>query len=396
MTPAARAQAAIELLDQIIAAARDDGAAADTLIARYFRDRRYAGSKDRRAVRDLVYRAVRRYGDAPATGRAAMVGLAKDDADLAGLFDGSPHGPAPIQLEEAATEPSLLPQWILPKLATIADKAEQTALLYRAPLHIRANLLKASEPEIYSRWPEAERIAGTRAGYALPAGTDVPDDGIADVQDAGSQLIAQACEVRPGMTVLDLCAGAGGKTLALAIDMVSDGKGQGRLIAADAVRDRLSRLDPRAERAGYGDWIETLLLNGGRESETLQPLNDQCDVVLIDAPCSGSGTWRRNPEARWRLTPARLERIVALQARLLTVAAPLVKSGGRLVYAVCSLIDQEGRDQVQQFVSDNMQWRVVHHSGSETAPGRSWGGGTLLTPHHDGTDGFFFAVLEKA
>ena len=395
MTPAARVQAAIDLLDLIIASARDDGAAADTLIARYFRDRRYAGSKDRRAVRDLVYRAVRAYGDPPPSGRAAMVGIARQDTELAALFDGSAHGPAPISADEQAPIGALLPNWIIAAFAGLIDEAEQVALLDRAPLHVRRNPLRASAEDVQARWAEARALDGTAYGYALPAGTDVPDDGMADVQDAGSQIISQACQAQPGLTVLDLCAGAGGKTLALAADMVRGDSIKGRLIAADAVRDRLARLVPRAERAGYAGQIETLLLNAGREGEALAPLAGRCDIVLIDAPCSGSGTWRRNPEARWRLTPARLDRVVALQARLLELALPLVKPGGRLVYAVCSLIDKEGRDQIQQIVSSAPLWQIIHSAGSGKTPGRSWGEGTLLTPAHDGTDGFFFAVLEK-
>ncbi|MBT2189336.1 RsmB/NOP family class I SAM-dependent RNA methyltransferase [Sphingobium nicotianae] len=392
MTPAARLQAAIDLLDLIIAAARDDGPAADTLIARYFRDRRYAGSKDRRAVRDLVYRAIRAYGDRPESGRTALVGIAREDGELAALFDGSTHGPAPILPGEGASARSLLPRWIVPELAELISTQEQAALLDRAPLHIRVNPLKTTRQIVLARWPGAQPIAETRQGVALPSGTDVESDQLArdgalEIQDAGSQIIAQVCAAGPGMTVLDLCAGGGGKTLALAADMA----GEGRLIAADTVRDRLARLVPRAERAGCAGLIETLLLDPGRESERLAPLDSQCDVVLIDAPCSGSGTWRRNPEARWRLTPDRLARIAALQARLLQVAAPLVKPGGRLVYAVCSLIDREGHDQVQQFVSSNFLWSPQR----STEAGRPWGLGTLLSPQHDGTDGFFFSVLEK-
>jgi 16S rRNA (cytosine967-C5)-methyltransferase len=392
MTPSARVQAAIDLLDLIIAAARDDGPAADTLIARYFKERRYAGSKDRRAVRDLVYRAIRAYGESPASGRAAMVGLAREDAELAALFDGSPHGPGPIGTKDEVPERTMLPRWILPELVALLDDPEQSALLDRAPLHIRVNPLKASAETVLARWPDACPIPATLRGMELPSGTDVESDRLAregalEIQDAGSQIIAQACAAQPGMTVLDLCAGGGGKTLALAADMA----GQGRLIAADAVRDRLARLTPRAERAGVANMIETLLLDPGKEAVRLAPLEGQCDIVLIDAPCSGTGTWRRNPEARWRLTSARLERIVALQARLLQLAAPLVRPGGRLVYAVCSLLDREGRAQVEQFIRSDPLWV----GRSTIAAGRPWGDGILLSPAHDGTDGFFFAVLEK-
>ncbi|HZV18783.1 MAG TPA: RsmB/NOP family class I SAM-dependent RNA methyltransferase [Sphingobium sp.] len=392
MTPAARVQAAIELLDLIIAAARDDGAAADTLIARYFKDRRYAGSKDRRAVRELVYRAIRRHGERPDSGRAAMLGLAGEDAALATLFDGSPHGPAPIQPDELAAPASLLPAWLAPELAAPVDAAEQAALLSRAPLHLRINALKARRDDLIGHWPDAEPLAHLPHGLALPAGTDVERDpllqaGQIEVQDGGSQHIARACAARPGMTVLDLCAGGGGKTLALAAEMA----GQGRLIATDTARDRLARLTPRAQRAGADGLIETLLLDPGREAERLAPFAGQCDVVLVDAPCSGAGTWRRNPEARWRLTSARLDRVAALQAHLLAVAAPLVKPGGRLVYAVCSLFDREGRGQIERFASAHPSWKALR----ESPVGRPWGEGTLLTPYRDGTDGFFFAALEK-
>ena len=394
MTPAARVQAAIDLLDLIIAAARDDGPAADTLIARYFRDRRYAGSKDRRAVRELVYRAIRAYGDRPANGRTAMIGLAREDKELAALFDGSAHAPPPIAPAEAAPERVLLPGWIIPELAALIDPAEQAALLDRAPLHIRANLLKTTRDVLLAHWPDAEPIVATRQGISLPAGTEVESDPLArdgalEIQDAGSQIIAEACAVQPGMTVLDLCAGGGGKTLALAADMAGDG----RLIAADTGRDRLARLVPRAERAGCAALIETLLLDPNRETQRLAPLEGQCDVVLIDAPCSGSGTWRRNPEARWRLTPDRLARIVALQARLLQIAAPLVKPGGRLAYAVCSLLEREGRAQAEAFLARQPGWVAVTPA---IAVGRSHGAGILLTPLHDATDGFFFTVFEKS
>jgi 16S rRNA (cytosine967-C5)-methyltransferase len=389
MKPAARVQAAIDLLDQIIAAARADGAAADTLIARYFAERRYAGSKDRRAVRDLVYRAVRSFGEAPANGRGAMVALARHDDELAALFDGSRHGPAMIASDERAAMPSLLPAWIEPLLAAPVDEAERHALLERAPLHVRANALKTSREALLAQWPEAAPIAGTTHGLSLPEGTNVEADGLVEVQDAGSQMIVAACGARPGMTVLDLCAGAGGKTLGLAAEMAGPGDGAGRLIASDTVRDRLARLLPRAARAGAR--VETRLLDPGKEAEALADLSGACDIVLVDAPCSGSGTWRRNPEARWRLTPERLDRIVAMQSRILDLAAPLVKPGGRLVYAVCSLIDREGRDQAEALLARQPGWRTLPLRDAE----RAHGSGTLLLPRRDGTDGFFFATLEN-
>lgn len=394
MTPAARVQAAIDLLDLILASTARGGAAADTLIAGYFRERRYAGSKDRRAVRDLVYRAIRAFAEPPASGRAAMTGLAQHDADLAALFDGSPHGPAAIGADDkpAIVAEAPLPRWIPSYLPRWFDEGEQAALLDRAPLHVRVNRLRARRKDVQERFPDAVAIAGTALGLVLPEGTVVDrgpaaDDGLLAVQDAGSQIIAAACRALPGQTVLDLCAGAGGKTLALAADM----KGEGTLIAADVNRARLDRLRPRAEAAG-ATFIEARLLDGGREAAALADLAGRCDCVLVDAPCTGMGTWRRNPEARWRIDPAMIDRMTGLQAHVLDLAAPLVRPGGLLVYAVCSLLEAEGPAQVDAFLSRHHGWVVP----PQDAAGRPAGRGRILTPAHDGTDGFFFARLEKA
>lgn len=388
MTPAARVQAAIELLDAIIASARDGGPAADTLIARYFKERRYAGSRDRRAVRDHVYDAVRRAAERPESGRAAMIGLAGERPDLAALFDGSPHGPAPIVQGEAEASPGSVPGWLAPLLAA---PVEQDALLGRAPVDLRVNRLQASPAAIAPLFPDAEPIAALPDALRLPEGWPVEQgdpwkQGLVEVQDAGSQLISAACAAQPGMTVIDLCAGAGGKTLALAATM----EGRGTLIAADTIRSRLARLDPRAVRAG-ATFIETLLLDQGHEAGGLESLKGRADVVLVDAPCSGTGTWRRNPEARWRLTPARLDRLVGEQARILDFAAPLLAPGGVLVYATCALTDREGRDQVEGFLARHPRWTA---DPVAIAVGRMHGAGRLLTPGHDATDGFYFARLK--
>lgn len=391
MTPSARVQAAIDLLDAIVDAAREGGAAADTLISRYFRDRRYAGSKDRRAVRDLVYAAIRLCAERPESGRAAMLALADERPDLAGLFDGSVHGPAPIVPDEPKAQAGLVPQWLIPQLAEpVRLPAEQAALLTRAPLDIRVNTLKADAEDVRAMFLEADVFDRVPNALRLPEGTPVEQspasrDGLVEVQDIGSQMIVQACAAAPGMTVIDLCAGAGGKTLGLAAAM----QGRGRLIAADVNRERLSRLPERAARAG-ADNIETLLLDAGREAEKLAPLAGTADVVLVDAPCSGTGTWRRNPEARWRLTPERLARLVAEQARILDLAAPLVKPGGRLVYAVCALTDAEGRDRIDAFLGRHAAFKPID---PDLPSGRRHGEGVLLTPAHDGTDGFFIAAM---
>jgi 16S rRNA (cytosine967-C5)-methyltransferase len=389
MTPAARVQAAIELLDAIIASARDGGPAADTLIARYFKERRYAGSRDRRAVRDHVYDAVRRAADRPESGRAAMVGLARERAEIAALFDGSPHAPAPIAPDEPGAVSGAVPGWLTPLLA---EPVEQDRLLGRAAVDLRVNRLKATPDQVATFFPEAVAIDGLPDALRLPEGwpveqSDAWKQGLVEVQDAGSQLISAACAAEAGMTVIDLCAGAGGKTLALAAAMA----GRGRLIAADTIRSRLSRLAPRAERAG-ATFIETLLLDQGHEARALDGLKGRADVVLVDAPCSGTGTWRRNPEARWRMTPARLDRLVQEQARILDFAAPLLAPGGALVYATCALTDREGAGQVRGFLKRHDGWTAEPLGIGQ---GRDHGDGLLLTPGHDATDGFYFARLAR-
>lgn len=392
MTPAARVQAAIDLLDLIIVAAREGGAAADTLIARWFGERRFAGSKDRRAVRDLVYAAIRRSGERPENGRSAMVGLAREDAALAALFDGSGYGPAPIVADEPGQVASAIPAWLVERLSPLVGAEEQAALAGRAPLDLRVNRLKGDRATVLAGLDGAKPTPHAPDGVRLAENLQIEShafwrDGLVEVQDEGSQLLALACGAAADMTVVDLCAGAGGKTLALAAAMAD----RGRLIAADTVRDRLRRLEPRAARAG-ATIIETRLLDDGREVAAFADVAGTADLVLIDAPCSGTGTWRRNPEARWRLTPERLQRVVALQARLFDIGAGLVRPGGALIYAVCSLVADEGAAQVAGFLDRNPGWRTV---APLTEVGRSDGAGILLTPRHDRTDGFFVARLIK-
>jgi 16S rRNA (cytosine967-C5)-methyltransferase len=381
MTPAARVQAAIELLDAIIAAARAAGPAADTLISGYFKQRRYAGSGDRRAVRELVYRAIRRAGEPPSSGRAAMLGLAEDDPELLAWFGGGPHAPGPATPEEERAPASLAPSWLCDRI----DADELPALLGRAPLDLRVNRLKGSREEALAILPEAVPTPHSPLGLRLPEGfraeeTDAWRAGLVEVQDEGSQLLALACRAEPGTTVLDLCAGAGGKTLGLAAEMGD----RGRLIAADADRGRLSRLPARLARAGVSI-VEPTLLDPGRERQRLSGV--AADLVLVDAPCSGTGTWRRNPETRWRLTPERLDRLVALQAHLLDLAASLLRPGGALVYAVCSLLAEEGRAQADSFTGRS----GLSPEDVAMEAGRASGIGRILSPAHDGTDGFFVA-----
>jgi 16S rRNA (cytosine967-C5)-methyltransferase len=387
MTPGARVQAAIELLDQIIVAAREGGAAADTLIARYFAARRYAGSKDRRAVRELVYAAIRLCGEPPESGRAAMLALAATDTEIAARFSGEGHGPASIGSGEVPARPGIAPAWLVERLsASGIEEAEFAALVDRAPLDIRLNPRVEGPVEIEG----AEPVPGLSDALRLPSGTNVEGldlwkAGGLEVQDAGSQIVTQAARTAPGQRIVDLCAGAGGKTLALAAAMANAGE----LLATDSDRARLSRLPPRAERAGVSI-VKTRLLDPNREAEALSDWAGRADTVLIDAPCSGTGTWRRNPEARWRLTPARLAKLAETQARLIEIGAAVVRPGGALVYIVCSLLDDEGAEQVARFLAAHPGWVAEPLA---LPAGTPRGAGVRLTPFRDATDGFFVARL---
>ena len=386
MTPAARVQAAIEILDEVIAAARGGGAAADTIVSRYFATRRYAGSKDRRAVRDHVYRAIRAWPQPPESGRAAMLGLAAQDEALLATFDASAHGPA---APEAAPQPipaASGPAWLASRFDPVVGEAEWPVLLERAPLDLRVNRLRGTVEDARAQ-RGGEPTPLSPLGLRLPDGTRVEESdafgaGLVEVQDEGSQLLALACGAQLGWTVVDLCAGAGGKTLALAAEMGDFG----RIVATDTDRGRLSRMAPRLGRAGVSI-VETRLLDPGREREALADLAGGADLVLVDAPCSGTGTWRRNPELRWRLSDTRLEALVKLQAYLLDLAAELVKPGGILVYAVCSLLTQEGQGQAEAFGARSAMVPEAPPIGA----GRVAGRGLILSPAHDGTDGFFVA-----
>nr|WP_209023299.1 RsmB/NOP family class I SAM-dependent RNA methyltransferase [Sphingomonas jejuensis] len=379
------------MLDEIVAAARDGGPAADTLIQRGFAARRYAGSGDRRAIRELIYAAIRRAGERPESGRAAMVGLAAEDPALAALFDGSARGPQPIAAGEASAPAGIAPRWIADRLTRSLDADGLAALLDRAPVDLRVNRARTTRERMLAEFSEAEPSPlspdGLRLQPGAAAGIDRHPrtvDGSVEVQDEGSQIVAGAARAGAGMLVVDLCAGAGGKSLAIAAATPD-----ARIVACDTDRARLQRLPPRAERAGVTG-IETRLLDPGRETERLDDLAGQADVVVVDAPCSGTGTWRRNPEARWRLTPARLEALVTLQRRLIRIAAGLVRPGGALVYITCSLLPEEGPDAVADFLAEHPGWRAEDPINGLGEPA---GAGRRLQPATHGTDGFFVARL---
>jgi 16S rRNA (cytosine967-C5)-methyltransferase len=275
-------------------------------------------------------------------------------------------------------------------LSPLVRSAEWPALVERAPLDLRVNVARTSRESMLASFPDARATPLSPWGLRLPPDSRIDDreehrSGLVEVQDEGSQLIALACDPQPRQRILDLCAGAGGKALALAASAPD-----ATILATDANRSRLSKLKPRADRAGAQ--IETLLLNPPNELDQLDDWRNSADVVLVDAPCSGSGTWRRNPEGRWRLTPERLDRLVAAQQRLLDIAAELVRPGGALVYAVCSLLGREGAGQITDFLGRHSAW-IGQDILSDS--GRLDGNGRLLTPAHDRTDGFFIARLVK-
>lgn len=394
MTPAARIQAAIEIVDAIAAAAREGGAPADAIFAEAMRARRYAGSKDRRAIRAHVYDAIRLVRSAPASGRAAMLALADADQEIAALFDGSAYGPAPIAPGEARAESGVAAEALIGLFDPLVGEHEHEAMLVRAPLDLRANRLKAVRDEITALFPEGSAIRGADDGWRLPPETAAVQhpayaDGLFEVQDAASQYASAALDAGPEQAIVDLCAGGGGKTLAIA-SLAGNGAD---ILASDTNRARLQQLPPRATRAGASN-IETRLLDPGKEADMLADRRGRADRVFVDAPCSGSGTWRRSPELRWRLTPSRLERHLADQRKLIDLGADLVAPGGKLLYAVCSVIEREGRAQVDDFLNRHSGW-TADSGYLPDGIGRAAGAGFLLTPAHDGCDGFFLARLTR-
>ncbi len=391
MTPAARVQSAIDLLDAVIAAARGQGAPADRILAEWFRAHRFAGSKDRRAIRDLVYDAIRACGPVPVSGRAALLRLAQVRPELAPLFDGSAYGPAAIDPGEAVASGGAVPEWLAPLLAAsgIGDDL-LAALTARAPLDVRVNALKTSRAEI--TLPQLGEPLAAPHALRFASGTPVESwpeyaQGLIEVQDLGSQLIIEALPISPGETIIDLCAGGGGKTLALAARLGNAAE----IIAADTDKRRLGNLAPRAARAGV-NIAHTVLLDPGRELAALAPWAGRADHVLVDAPCSGSGTWRRSPEARWRLDPAGLARLTALQDHVLGIAARLVRPGGTIGFVTCSLLDDEGANRIAAFLARHPDWRAAPLAiPAATCPRQH---GERLDPLTTGSDGFFVALLK--
>jgi 16S rRNA (cytosine967-C5)-methyltransferase len=432
MTPAARISAAIEVLADVEARRRP---AADAL-KDWGLAHRFAGSGDRAAIAGLLYDALRRKASAAFvmgedTPRAVLVGMLLlerklDAAAIAKLADGGRFAPSPLSdTERARLEAANLdgapswvagdyPEWLDPQFAqTFGDERveEGAALASRAPLDLRVNTLKATREEAMeaiadlspspTRWsPYGLRIvlaadARSPAIHAEPAFIK----GLIEIQDEGSQLAALLADARPGQQVIDLCAGAGGKTLALAAAM--DNKGQ--LYATDDDKRRLAPIHARLERADVRN-VQVRTPRGA--GDVLADLAGHADLVLIDAPCTGTGSWRRNPDAKWRVRPGALEQRRKDQSGLLDRAAALVKPGGRIAYVTCSVLAAENGEQIRAFLARHPAFSAMPVADVTAALGEraflfrravlTMEEGLLMTPRRTDTDGFFVSVLRKS
>ena len=429
MLPAARTEAAIYLLGKIA----DERRPADDIVRAWFQARRFVGSKDRRTIRERVYGTLRtlmrldwHLGEADKTARTrVLAALVLEGEAPAQHFDGSQHGPTPLSADEQAIaarlqgktldDPAMpdfvraeLPDWLAEKLKPLygeAFLAEADALNAPAPMDLRVALgrvsrdqaLKALKKEGIETTPTALSPMGLRVAAHTDIGrTQTFRKGFVEVQDEGSQLLSLLVGAKANMRVLDYCAGAGGKTLAIADRMgLTDGASKGELIATDIEAERLKRMDQRLKRAKLTDKVQRIALDG---SEQL----GQFDRVLVDAPCSGSGTWRRHPEQKKRLTEDRLAELMGLQDEVLNNAAAHTAPGGRLIYATCSLLKEENEDRVNAFLESHPTFQIVpiQQAWAETlkkVPCPEMDSDFLrLTPRSHGTDGFFVAVLEQA
>jgi len=425
----ARLAAAIEVLDDVLIRHRPTAEA----LADWGKSHRFAGSADRNAIGGLVYDALRRrssiaWAMESDTSRALVLGaacpaLGLSRAGLIAACDGSAYAVAPLSDAELAglSRPldrapdhvrADIPEWLWPSFRAVfgARTVEVgVRLAERAPTDLRVNALKATREKVlkaladFNPAPTALSPVGVRV--PAPVGSARTPNlhaeaafqaGWFEVQDEGSQLAALLSGAGPRLQVLDVCAGAGGKTLAMAANM----QNTGQIYAYDEDRLRLKPIFARLKRSGVRN---AQILKAG-DHRALEALGPRFDVVLVDAPCTGTGVWRRRPEAKWRLRPASLEQRRRAQADVLVAAARLVKPGGRLVYVTCSLLAEENTDQVASFLAghEGFLWQPFAESwrqylGSEppaSADERS--DGLLLTPDRHGTDGFYVATLVRA
>jgi 16S rRNA (cytosine967-C5)-methyltransferase len=432
MTPGAQVAAAIDILTAIDAGDRP----ADDIAADYFRRRRYIGAKDRAHIASHVYAVLRhraaldwwiaKHGGATVARSCVLASLAlvegwRPDAILA-CCDGDRFRPARLSQSEqrfvrdlsthSLRHPEMpravandLPEWLEPHLDRVFGiglEREMAALNGSAPTDLRVNLLKADREEA-RRALAAEGVAakpaplspvGLRLRERVPLGNLAAfKQGLVEVQDESSQIAALLADARPGMRVVDFCAGAGGKTLALAAGMANRGK----LVACEVSQRRLDRAARRLRRAGVTN-VERRALSGERD-KWVKRHRGGFDRVFADVPCLGTGTWRRNPDAKWRMRPEDLAELVERQRQILRSAARLVRPGGRLVYATCSLLREEDEAQAEAFLAAETNFSLLPMARvwDETIGGASPGGEDYLrlTPARHGTDGFFVAIFER-
>ncbi|MGD9922016.1 MAG: RsmB/NOP family class I SAM-dependent RNA methyltransferase [Pseudorhodoplanes sp.] len=431
MIAAARISGAIEVLADIEIKRRP---AADAL-KEWGQMHRFAGSGDRAAIAGLVYDALRRRASAAyvmgeSTPRAVLLGMLRLERDLhvdaiGRLFDGSRFAPTPLTEDETArlaaasladAPPHIAgdyPDWLDASFATMFGEArteEGAALASRAPLDLRVNLIKSDRERASAELGEynAEDTSWSPVGLRIRVAPDAKSPAIqsdpafikghVEIQDEGSQLAALLSGARPGEQVVDLCAGAGGKTLALAAMM----ENSGQLYATDSDKRRLAPIHARLERAG----IRNVQVRTPRGTvEILDDLFGKIDLVLIDAPCTGTGSWRRNPDAKWRLRPGALEIRLRDQVVALDRAVPLLKPGGRIAYVTCSVLDEENGAQIREFLVRHPEFYVEKPEQVASALGdRGYlflrtalisEQGILMTPRRTGTDGFFVCLLRR-
>lgn len=431
MTPAARLSAAIEVIEAI----DNQRIPAAKALKEWGTAHRFAGSGDRAAISGLVYDVLRRQASSAwimndDTARARLFGMLKLErgmnADaIASLCDGGRFAPEPLTdgEQQALASRSLqdapahvagdYPEWLDGYLAEAFGEdraAEAAAMASRAPLDLRVNTLKAKRDKVLGSLQHLGVTATpwSPLGLRIMLGADARNLGIqaeeefikgaVEVQDEGSQVAALLSGARPGEQVIDLCAGAGGKTLALAAMM----QGRGRLIATDRDKRQLAPIHERLSRAGVHN-VEIRSPKG--EAEPLSDIRASADLVLIDAPCTGTGTWRRNPDAKWRMRPGALDIRLKDQAEVLDRASALVKPGGRVVYVTCSVLPQENGEQIRKFIGRHPDFTVTPPARTASvlwdraddflAAVYASNEGVLMTPRRTGTDGFFVSILAK-